>query len=722
MTPINIHGVVRQSDNLADTVELLDSRNEVLARGNVAPDGQYQLKFTAPLNVAASPTLQFPRLAEYLASTPQRDSLVDLLRARGYVQLDEHSSDDVLISRLVAADPLVAINLEQNPDADVLATKLRFFSSATNELVGSLKYPIAQADNEVLVDFETCPLYKAPETWDYEQPRPGGLNVPRFMMMQQYLADPKIGDLEYQDDWYSKFSYGALHQKQVYGVCLVRMLEGPLAEQLTACPPDMDLRALVMLGTFVLGNPGAPLVNANAGALARATSAKQVQSAVHNAWRALYPGRPELSEPRPRDARTLTQRVLNGMCPAYFQREPGSSDLWVAFAWPVTPGTAYVTPAVRARFTTTPGPADGPEYASIELAEIRHRWTDELETVVTPSGSEDSDFTPWGYAKRLLRIGLLMAGEIDCHISRGHLLAEQYQIALWRALTAVHASSDPAAWAGDAIYQLLAPHIHTTADINNYGNPLIFDPTSVFCSASGLTHAVYAQALRDQLGALDWRGWQPRTPVCPEHHYAQVARLYHKCVVDHVHAHFAASPPDERVWQAMSNELVSHAPPVPAWLPAHRSSLRPGDAAEFTGNTAGTPSMSPVRSIADLEQLCVHAIFHATFFHGWVNDRQVEDGGDVLAASFGLRSPQPPPANPAAQPGWLDSVSPAPAQACFQLFLADTLSSTQYGYFTEYSHPRYPALDALKARLVASRLDFTRLGTPIDKIRALINI
>ena len=43
-----------------------------------------------------------------------------------------------------------------------------------------------------------------------------------------------------------------------------------------------------------------------------------------------------------------------------------------------------------------------------------------------------------------------------------------------------------------------------------------------------------------------------------------------------------------------------------------------------------------IKSVEDLKQLCVYIIYHCTFFHSWVNNKQYEDGGEIEYTSLGL--------------------------------------------------------------------------------------
>lgn len=702
MAIVKVHGTVQQSADV-DTVQLLGEDGRVLDQVELAADGSYELTFDAPQSlVEAAAQRRFPGLVKLLSDEARSAAVITALRGRGYTGLVASDDRETLMRALIAAEPQAILRLEQRPDEEFYPARLRFFSRREPERASELYQPILQLDNELHIDLEQCQPYTAPTSFEYASASPW----PRLAMLQQHLATPQIGDPDHQTNWRTAFLSRALKDPGIYLGFIVHMLGKERASAMAACTPA----EYIALALLAMDDPDY-------------TSAAEVQAAFHDRWKKRFPAESPPWMSRPRDTEALTQRVMDGVCPAYFEREHDSSDHWISFDWPVTAGTAYSTPAVRARFSSGPGDAEH-DSTGLALQEIQYRWSSADEwTAVTPAGDDKSDFTAWGHAKCLLRIALLLAGEIDFHIARGHLLAEQYQVALWRALAAKH-GNDPARWTDDPIYQLLKPHIYTAADINNYGNPLIFSERSIFPRASGLTHPVYVQAVREQLGTLDWRGFTPRRPACRQHHYAKIGMKYWEVVQEHVRAYLRAHEPklNEDVWRRFSDELVRHSPPVPAWLPARRERLRASDAAELTRNAPGEPAMSPLRSPEDLVQLCAHAIFHATFVHGWVNDRQIEDGGDVFAASFGLRDTTPPPHDEAAQRAWKERTSPRPQEACFQLFLADSLSLTRYGYFGAYAPAGQPALAELTRRLVERQTEFADLGTPIDKIRALINI
>jgi hypothetical protein len=122
---------------------------------------------------------------------------------------------------------------------------------------------------------------------------------------------------------------------------------------------------------------------------------------------------------------------------------------------------------------------------------------------------------------------------------------------------------------------------------------------------------------------------------------------------------------------------------------------REGDRSELTFKPEGMPSMSPIESIDDVIEFATFAIFHATFFHSWVNDSQWEDCADPTWASFGLRSRRAPQgADPAT---WRRDALPLIKHAGFQMALMRILASTNVGYIARDTEtpPGHHAFGAL---------------------------
>lgn len=539
------------------------------------------------------------------------------------------------------------------------STQIRFLT--TTPTGGVLEYFVEsqlQLDDFPPVELK-CPAYSAPKKWEHTS----NPFARRLYEPPQYLLLPQIGgnsSIEWGNRFVLKLRLEDPTHQSVYGGLIRFALGESWVKDNTKCQEKSIYRK-----TILEGKPE------------QYTTTREVQSAFWRIWSDVLSANANyLTRDRRRDTAALIDRLLNGICPAVFQTVAGSSDLVVKFEWPDPPqDKKYWTPSVEARFAT--------DTKAITLKQIAYRWPSEQWTPVYPTDqSDDCDANSWGYAKRLLRICLLLSGEIDCHVARGHLLAEQYLLALKQA--------EKATGTENPLSDLLLPHIEAVADINNYGNPTIFAETTILCRASGLGYKEYNQRLARQLGMLDWKYWEPRLPVCEGHRYARLAVVYWEVVRQHVDAVFTIALIDQLKAfrpniKAFSDRLQDLCQPVPDDFDAFADSLRPGDRSEFTRKPQKSKSVSEINvsndddMVRDLKQICRYIIFHATFYHGWINDQQIVDGGDVFAASFGLRDRKPMQREQGYET-WNEGASPLPEDASFQLFLADSLSMTKFGY------------------------------------------
>jgi hypothetical protein len=162
-------------------------------------------------------------------------------------------------------------------------------------------------------------------------------------------------------------------------------------------------------------------------------------------------------------------------------------------------------------------------------------------------------------------------------------------------------------------------------------------------------------------------------------------------VLDYVHGHPDLVGMTEQQWaqvHAFSTDLVEHSPPFKPYLgvePARwidRREIAEADQERFVDATDVVRSVHPIRphNIEDAEQLAAYVIYHASFYHGWCNDAQLEDGGDVQFACFGLRTREMPADNAAWDDAKWRAIAPEVPDAALQLFVAETLSKTRYGY------------------------------------------
>ena len=230
----------------------------------------------------------------------------------------------------------------------------------------------------------------------------------------------------------------------------------------------------------------------------------------------------------------------------------------------------------------------------------------------------------WAEAKlRFLSTNYLYS-QITNHLARGHFNVEQYALAAWRNLRE------------SPLKALLFPHLKEVMIINTEGESAIFGPDGIVTKNSGLTSPGLVAAIQRE-ASIDWWGFAPRQPLTPGHRFAHVANLVWEAIGEHVDTFFAENLDgivaswDEAV--GMSDDLVSHAVSyVPRPLPeghtwrCPREEARPEAPRREVGGRLRT--MTPfatgdapsAEALADLASACRYAIFHATFWHSWVND------------------------------------------------------------------------------------------------------
>lgn len=337
--------------------------------------------------------------------------------------------------------------------------------------------------------------------------------------------------------------------------------------------------------------------------------------------------------------------------------------------------------------------------------------------------AEPIDLTPrdgarWEQAKRIARVAHFVAGEIDGHLSRAHLDVEQYAVAAFRNLRR------------SPLRRLLFPHLKEVASINAQGAWLVFGDTGFVPRASALTSDAVEQRFAQQLATLDWSSFRPRTPLSTRPGFAHVATLYWDVLGTAIEAFFSRFSDDiARHWteaRAFSRDLVAHSVPhAPASLISRIDDPFAGERDDVSlPRTEHHGILRAVRppvteahpneaDLARLRQLCRYVVYHATLWHSWVNDLQLEDGGDVTYGSLGLRGGSwGDEAN--------DAIGPAPLEATDQLYLTRLLTGVSYGYIlkNEDGDVARELLDALTAKRDA----FRAVGFDAGRIRSRINI
>ena len=129
-----------------------------------------------------------------------------------------------------------------------------------------------------------------------------------------------------------------------------------------------------------------------------------------------------------------------------------------------------------------------------------------------------------------------------------------------------------------------------------------------------------------------------------------------------------------------------------------------------------TEQLTDPGDLENLKQVCRYVLFHTTFFHYWISSRQYDDGGELVYSGLGLRY-----GNEGVMVPEDDySIAPPPDRATEQLWFAQVLSKTNFGFvMTNEDGDIPPGLaDALRTR--QRQLD--DLGFDIHKLPSRMNI
>jgi hypothetical protein len=416
-------------------------------------------------------------------------------------------------------------------------------------------------------------------------------------------------------------------------------------------------------------------------------------------------------------------RLLNGMNPCLPQRHKQNPNQFrVTFNW-----DAYQKDTTHDLNNVT---------AFLELKDgkllptaiaIQSRYPDSYapySPLKDPVTYTPADGEKWLQAKRIFRASALFAGEVVEHYSRAHVQMEQYAVAAFRNLRK------------NPIRQLLMPHLKSVININRRGDDLLAEPTNgIFVTNGPLTYEGFVQMCQEAIATYDWKGWQPRQPICDDHQFAKVANLYWQVLTEYIDTFFqkheTAITQDWLEIRRFSDDLVGHSvayhPPQGIMAPTHPDyewydthELDNPDLPRQTVN--GTVKVVRPITLSDqpnptdlqnLKELCRYAIFHATLWHSWVNDAQGDEGGELAYNSLALRNGSFGNEND-------DEIAPIPLEATNQLYTISVLSGIKYGYILKNEDDDIP--EEFRTLLANRKQAFANIGYDASNIRALINI
>lgn len=346
------------------------------------------------------------------------------------------------------------------------------------------------------------------------------------------------------------------------------------------------------------------------------------------------------------------------------------------------------------------------------------------------------DGAMWEHAKRVVRVSGGLSTELDDHFAGTHLNTEQYAIAVRRNLRR------------SPIAELLLPHVKEVALINHSADTILIGPGYI-PKASALTAEGIIERVKDMTGVLDWKNWEPMSPISEAHTYAKAECLFWEVVNEFVEDFFKEYETQiiEEWYEiyCFSETLVANSVPLfhsninTATLSENELNLHNDRVSYYHERYRLDPSLerdkidgitktiSPITKnakepdkgdLAHLKSACKYVIMMATFMHAWVNEHQYEDIGEVLYSSLGLRFSDAEEG--IFQPEDHYAIAPDLTRATQMMWFSNLLSRTEYGFITRNEeHDIHP--DFIKV-LEKRRKEFEALNVNIDNIESRTNI
>lgn len=405
----------------------------------------------------------------------------------------------------------------------------------------------------------------------------------------------------------------------------------------------------------------------------------------------------------------LCDRLLNGMIASIFDADKDSENIKsVHFHWSsYDQNGPYMLPNVTVRCLFSND--------SVELKNIEIKMPEQPLATYEPSSKD------WMQAKKILRMSASVAAELDQHLVGCHLNVEQYAVAARRNIRL------------NPVRDLLLPHLKEVAMINHKADEILLGSNGFIAQATGLSSKGLEKRISDVMGTLDWRKWHPRLRQAKSHLYSVAATGYFDFLDDYVREYLESHKKNVALYwneiHAFSRELVEHSAPlfICNYLRSVKDKIGDeaffsrydwSERAEFDGHMkvdGVEKAVSPLtqqehmddQSFENLIELCKYVLFHTTFLHSWVNQRQYDDVGELEYAALGYYREQ-------------GKLTLKPEDATKTLWMGYLLSYTRYGFITE--NEEHDLLPDLPKRLKKLAEHFKSLGLEVEKINSRINI
>jgi hypothetical protein len=433
------------------------------------------------------------------------------------------------------------------------------------------------------------------------------------------------------------------------------------------------------------------------------------------------------------------ERMMNGMYASEFDRDPEEPELlWLHYHWSSYEHTTdYALPNVDMWFRL--GDDGLPKPVRIRLTGALNAYEVDARPrpvrVFTPEDREQ-----WLYAKRIARVSGALVTELAHHFAGTHLNTEQFAIAAYRNLRR------------SPLTTLLFPHVKEVALIDHTADQILVGKGYIQ-RATALTPDGINQVVTQRLGAMDWKGFKPMTPLSDAHHYARAANLYWDVVAAYVSDYIEDNAADIQAhWYEtflFARDLVEHSVPAflcgylhkamydatgtakppaeVAWYHAEQRLRLPIDGHPVVDGipralslvtSAETFANAAAGDWDNLKQLCTYIIFQSTFAHTWANSKQYDDIGEVLYNSLGLRFGDGPDGVLAPESDY--RIAPDLTRSTQMMWWSNVLSRTAYGFIT--TNEDGDINPKLIAALQQQRDAFAAFGLDIDVIQSRTNI
>lgn len=367
-------------------------------------------------------------------------------------------------------------------------------------------------------------------------------------------------------------------------------VDSPLPEEVEPTPRYEAHLGLQVFPTL----PLIPLFNWAFGGLAKKLG---FRSMIGSSFRTWMPANLSRLRPDKFSDEYFVERRLNGFNPG--KLNPVTGQEW-----------QYAVRYETGRYKAEPG-GILPEYSearftlsdrSLQVHSIEYSWKGQVINCFPTDGQY------WQKAKYYFRSAEYVFQEIQSHLGRTHMNMDQYAMAFYRNVIK------------SPIRELLWDHFEGLISIDKKGSSLIIGNTGFIPEASALDAKSVEGVLVKEIAILNYH-WSPKIQALPDpidnNYFDRAALAMWELLEKYVSEFFANNQNQQEIqtyWheiEGMSKDLVAHA----IFDPKEKLAIN---------------------DEKDLQQLCVYVLYHCTFFHSWVNNKQYEDGGDIEYTAIGL--------------------------------------------------------------------------------------